>query len=136
MTDQQNTILCLFHTSSPRTSAHQIHEWNYESLKLPEAEVRMIQIDGPRRRVYIKFHTSDRTYATLQATHGGVEFPQDNGEIPVVRIELSNMGIRSIRLANLQPEVPDRAISVVFSIWRSKGSAGGIVVNSMSVICI
>jgi hypothetical protein len=64
-----------------------------ECLKLPEADVRMIQIDEPRRRVHIKFHTSDRAYATLQATLGGVEFRHDNGEISVVRIELASMGV-------------------------------------------
>jgi hypothetical protein len=84
----------------------------FRSVKLPEANVRMIQIDGPLCRVYIKFHTSDRTYATLQAAHGGVEFRHDNGEISVVRIELASIGIRSTQLANLPPEVPDRAISV------------------------
>jgi hypothetical protein len=81
MTDRQNTVVRVFDTSSPRTSAHQIHEWIYESIKLPEADVRMIQINRPRRRVYIKFHTNDRACATLQATHGDVEFRHDNGEI-------------------------------------------------------
>jgi hypothetical protein len=75
----------------------------------------MIQIDGPRRRVYIKFHTSDRTYATLQAIYGGVEFRHDNDEISVISIELASVGIRSIRLANLPPEVLDTAINVALS---------------------
>jgi hypothetical protein len=115
MTDRENTIVCVFYTSSPRTSAHQIPEWIYENLKLPEADVRMIQIDGHRRRVYSKFHTSDRAYATLQATHGVLEFLHDKGEIYVVRIELASKGVRGIRLANLPPEVPDRVISVALA---------------------
>jgi hypothetical protein len=119
MTDRQNTIICLFDTSSPRTSAYHIHEWIYESFKLPEADVRMIQIDWPRCRVYTKFNNSDRTYATLQATYGGVEF-RHNGDISVVSIELASVGTRSIRLANLPSEVPDRTISVALSPYAKE----------------
>ena len=61
----------------------------------------MLQIDGPRRRVYIKFHTSDRPYAVLQATEGCVEFRHDSGEISLVHIDFAGMGVRRIRLANL-----------------------------------
>jgi len=55
MSDRQNTIICIFDPKSPRISAFQIHEWIYERLQLPEHDVRMVQIDGPQRRVYIKF---------------------------------------------------------------------------------
>lgn len=51
MTDWQNTTVCAFDITE-----HHIHEWTYESLKLPETDVRVIQIDDSRRRVYIKFH--------------------------------------------------------------------------------
>ena len=57
MTDRQNTIVCAFDPNSPRITAHHIYDWIYESLKLPETDVRMIQIDGPRRRVYINSTT-------------------------------------------------------------------------------
>jgi hypothetical protein len=70
----------------------------------------MIQIDEPRRHVYIKFYTSERTYSILQATNGCVEFQRDNGELSMVHIDLAGMGVRRIRLANLPPEVPDRNI--------------------------
>jgi len=60
MEEQQNTIVCEFDPSSPRIMAHHIHDWIYESLQLPELDIRIIQIDGPRRHVYIKFHSSDR----------------------------------------------------------------------------
>jgi hypothetical protein len=39
----------------PRISAYQIHEWIYETLRLEEHDVRMVEIDGPKRQVYIKF---------------------------------------------------------------------------------
>jgi hypothetical protein len=110
MCDLQNTSVCAFDPSSPRVSAFQIHDWIYEHLKLPEEDVRMIQIDGPWRCVYIKFHSCERTLAVLQKTSGGVEFRHGNGEMSVVRTELAGIGIRRILLANLPPEVLDRVI--------------------------
>jgi hypothetical protein len=110
MTDRQNTIVCAFDPNSPRITVHQIHDWIYESLKLPETDVRMIQIDGPRRRVYIKFHTSDRALSGLRETVGRQEFRHDNGELSIVHIDLAGMDVRRIGLANLPPEVPDRMI--------------------------
>jgi hypothetical protein len=115
MEARQNTIVSAFDPSSPRITAHQIHDWNYERLRLPESDTRMIQIDGPRRRVYIKFHTSDRPYAVLQATEGCVEFRQDNGEMSLVHIDLAGMGVRHIRLANLAPELKDHTIRAALS---------------------
>ena len=110
MTDRQNTIVCAFDLNSPRITAHHIHDWIYESLKLPETDVRMIQIDGPRRRVYIKFNNSDRALSVLQETAGRGEFRHDTGELSIVHIDWAGMGVRRIRLANLPPEVPDRII--------------------------
>jgi len=70
----------------------------------------MIQIDGPQRRVYIKFHSSDRLYPVLQATGGCVEFRYDNGELSLVNMNLTGIGIRRIRLAGLAPEVKEKTI--------------------------
>jgi len=110
MTDWQNTIVYVFDPNSPRITAHHIHEWIYESLKLPETEVRMIQIDGPRRRVYIKFKNSERALSVLQETARRREFHHETGELSIVHIEWAGMGVRRIRLANLPPEVTDRTI--------------------------
>jgi len=119
MEERQNTIVCVFDPSSPRITAHQIHEWNYESLRLPELDIRMIQIDGPgpRRLVYIKFNTSDRLYSVLTETEGCVEYRHDNGEISMVHIDLTGMGVRSIRLANLAPEVKDHTKRAALSSY-------------------
>ena len=101
MEERQNTIVCAFGHSSPRITEHQIHDWIYESLRLPESDIRMIQIDWPRRLVYIKFNTSDRLCSVLRETEGCVEYRHDNGEISMVHIDLAGMGVRRIRLANL-----------------------------------
>jgi hypothetical protein len=70
----------------------------------------MIQIDGTRRQVYIKFHTSEQTHEALQGTGRCVEFKHDTGEISMVYIDMAGMGTRRIRPANLPPEIPDRTI--------------------------
>jgi hypothetical protein len=64
--DQRNAIVCAFTYSSPRITSHQILDWIYDTVELSESYVRMIQIDGPRRHVYIKFYTNDQTYSVLQ----------------------------------------------------------------------
>jgi len=55
MSEHQNTFVCTSDSKSPRISAFDIHEWIYKQLNLPENAVNMVQVDGPRRQVYIKF---------------------------------------------------------------------------------
>ena len=117
MEERQNTIVCEFDQSSPRITAYQIHEWIYESVGLPEADIRTIQIDGPRRRVYIKFHSSDKPHSVLQATRGRKEYRHDNGELSLVNISMAGMGIQRIRLAGLAPEVKENTIREVLSTY-------------------
>ena len=107
MSDRQNTAVCNFDPRSPRITAHQIYEWIYENLRLSETAVRMIQIDGTRRRVNIKLQTSERTQSILQKTNGQMDFHHEIGELSKVRIELAHMGTKCIRIANLPPEVPN-----------------------------
>ena len=47
--------VCTFDTQSPRISSYEVHEWIQEQLHVSEATVTMIQIDGLRRQVFIKF---------------------------------------------------------------------------------
>jgi len=70
MVDRQNTIVCIFDPKSPRISAHQTHEWIHETLRLQESDIRMIQVDGPRRRMYIKSVNNERMRAILEMTRG------------------------------------------------------------------
>jgi len=75
-----------------------------------EADVWKIQVDGPRRRVYIKFTNEDRVKEVLQDSHGQLEYMHDNGEISQVCIELAGMGIKEIRIAGLPPEVKEHKL--------------------------
>jgi hypothetical protein len=70
----------------------------------------MIQIDDPRRRVYIKFVSAERLQSILQDIQGQQEYKHDNGEISIVTVELASMGARRVRVANLPPEVQDTVI--------------------------
>jgi hypothetical protein len=91
-------------------TALQVHDWIYQHLQLPEEEVRMIQIDGPGRRVFIKFQNDEQAQNTLQATSGQMTYQHENGESYNVFIEHAGMGTKRIRIANLPPEVPNSII--------------------------
>ena len=95
---------------SPRITAYQIHEWIYEKMQLPENDTRIIQIDGPKRQVFIKFANTERMQHVLQETNGQMEFRHDSGELSMVKIEPAGMGVRRIRIANPPPEVHDRIV--------------------------
>ena len=112
MNGRQNTVVCIFDPKSPRISAFEIHEWIYEQLHVPENAVTMVQIDGPRRQVYIKLLESQY----LQLTKGQSEYKHANGEISQVRVEMAGMGTRWIRIANLPPEIPDGTIRLALKI--------------------
>jgi hypothetical protein len=115
MSERQHTIVCSFDTNSPRISALQIHDWIYESLKLPTDIVRMIQIDGPKSRVFIKLDKNEQALDLLQATGGQMEYTHENGESSTVHLELAGIGIRRIRVENLHPDIPDRLIRDKFA---------------------
>jgi hypothetical protein len=86
---------------SPRISAFHIHEWIFETLKLAEEDLSMIQIDRPKRQVYIKFHSEDRLLTIIHAVTGQHEYKHNNGEISKVTTEPAGLGMRTIRIANL-----------------------------------
>jgi RNA recognition motif-containing protein len=79
-------------------------------MKLPENDISTIQIDGPKRQVFIKFANTERMQHVLQETDGQMEFRHDNGELSMAKIEPAGMGVRRIRIENLPPEVHDRII--------------------------
>ena len=92
MGERCNTVVCCFDPRSPRINAFQVHEWIYDSLQLPEEKIRMTQIDGFKRSVYIKFSKEDGIYDLQRATGGRVDFQHDSGEISNVVIETAVMG--------------------------------------------
>ena len=77
MGERCNRYVCCFDPRSPRINTFQVHEWIHESLQLPEENIRMIQIDGFKRSVYIKFSNEDGMYDLLRATDGRVDFPSN-----------------------------------------------------------
>jgi len=63
-----------FDVRSPRINAFQIHEWLYETVRLTEGDVRVIQIDGPVRKMCVKFVNSERMMRVLQPIQGDLNF--------------------------------------------------------------
>jgi len=104
MSERQNTIVCAFDIRSPRISAYEIHEWFYAQMCLNDQETTMVQTDGPKRHVYIKFRDNERMQGVLQSIGGQVEYRHINGEISIVRISAAGMGPRRARIANLPLE--------------------------------
>jgi hypothetical protein len=104
MGERQNTLVCAFDQQSPRVSAYDIHEWIHDMF-LRESEVVMIQVDGPKRHVYIKFSDPSRMQEVLRSTKGQAEYRHTSGEISKVRIESVGLGMRKVRIACLPPEV-------------------------------
>jgi hypothetical protein len=95
---------------SPSITVYNIYEGIYAQLRLLEDDIRMIQIDGPRRRVYKKFVSTERMKSIFQDIQGQQEYTHDNGEISIVTVELASMGLRRVRMANLPPEVQDTVL--------------------------
>ena len=81
MSERRNTVVRSFDPKSPRISALDIHEWIYEQLHMPENVVTMVQIDGLRRQVYIKFTDFQYLQDLLHSTTSQSEYKHDNGEI-------------------------------------------------------
>jgi hypothetical protein len=103
MAERENTLVCTFDAQSPRITAYDIHEWIYETMHLKGTDVAMVQIDGPRRQVYIKFKEYRGIQETLMSTNGQGELRHSNGVISKVGIEAAGLGIRRVRIANLPP---------------------------------
>ena len=108
--ERQNTLTCIFDPKSPRISTFEIHEWIHDQLRIPEHEVQMLQIDGPRRQVFIKMKQCNELHRIIQETNGLQEYKHSNGEISQVGIEMAGLRTKRIRIASLPPEVPEGPI--------------------------
>jgi hypothetical protein len=107
MAERKQTLVCIFDPTSPRITAYEIHEWLFDQLKVTEQSLAMIQIDGIKRHVYLKFTDDQYVQDILQWTHGTMEYKHVTGELSVVRIEPAGIGIRRIKLMHLPPETPE-----------------------------
>jgi len=115
MGERNKTKVCCFDPRSPRINAFQIHEWIYECLQIPEVEIRMIQIDGAKRHVYIKFTEEQNMSKITRATGGQKEYNHETGEITQVTIEIAGLGVKKFRIANLPPETNEYDIGTSLS---------------------
>ena len=86
-------------------------------MQVPEHAVVMIQIDGTRRQVYkyIKFVDISYVQDVLHMTNGQSEYKLITGEMSPVCIEMAGMGTRSVRIANLPPEVTEGTVRAALS---------------------
>jgi hypothetical protein len=70
---------------SLKINAYSIHEWIFTTLNITEEDISVLQTDGPRRRVYIKFTTTETMTEYLQILQGIHEYRHDTGEVTQVR---------------------------------------------------
>jgi len=115
MSERRNTLVCCFDPASPRLTAFDIHECIHSQLQVLEHSISMIQIDGIRRQVYIKFIDISYVHDILRATNGETNYKHVTGEISPVRIMVAGMGLKRVRLANLPPEVSQSNIRIAMS---------------------
>jgi hypothetical protein len=109
MEERKDAMVCTFTKESPRVSALDIYEWIHNKLQLQEQDVRLIQIDGIRRQVYIKVR--DTTIENIiDTTNGCVTYEHAEGITSKVRINMRGIGRRRIRIANLPPEIAKTVI--------------------------
>jgi hypothetical protein len=118
MGGRQNTFVCEFDPQSPRISTYEIQEFIYEKLCLRETELNMIQIDGPKRHVYIKVSDPARMQELLTSTTGQAEYQTTNGVISKIRIEAVGLGLRKGRIANPPSEISGRNIRIALRQFR------------------
>jgi len=105
ISERRNTLVCCFDPTSPRLTSFEIHEWIHLQLKVLEHTVSMIQIDGVRRQVYIKFSDISYVHDILSVTNGETIYRHATGEISPVRLLVAGMRQKRVRLAKLPPEI-------------------------------
>jgi len=115
--ERQNTLVFSFEKQSPRVNAFQIHEWLAETVRIHKDEVHVIQINGPLRKVYVKFITTENMMRVFQPIQSDLPFHHANGEISKVQVDIAGYGIRRVRISSLPPEVTEAHIRKVISYY-------------------
>jgi hypothetical protein len=101
MSERQNTIVCFFDPKRPRISAFDIHEWIHDTMRLTEADVEMVQVDGAKRQVFVKLREFNKMQEILTSTRDSGEVRHMTGEISTVTIEAGGLDTKRMRLANM-----------------------------------
>jgi hypothetical protein len=94
MAERHNAVVCNFDPTSLRITAFDIHECIHEAVRIPEHTVKMIQIDGTKRQVYIKLIDKECVQALLRSTNGQAEYKHHTGELSIVSIAVAGMGTK------------------------------------------
>jgi hypothetical protein len=102
-----NTVVFTFDLSSPRITAHDLHEWLHAELRIQEKKTQMIQIDGIKRQVYVKLSKKYYMLSIINGTRGRGAYKHHTGEISPVKVAVARMSYKKILVANLPPEVLD-----------------------------
>jgi hypothetical protein len=79
-------------------------------LRIPEHAINMIQTDGIKRQVYVKFNTNESALDIIRETKGHAEYKHTTGELSIVQIDMAGLDIKHIMIANLPPEVNDNVL--------------------------
>jgi hypothetical protein len=103
MAERENTLMCIFPMDSPKINAYGIHEWIFTTLNIAEEAISVLQIDGPRRRAYMKCTTPDKMTEYLQILQVH-EYRHDTGEVTQVQVSPIGLGHRTVRVASLPPK--------------------------------
>jgi len=69
-----------------------------------------MEVDGLKRRIFIKFSNENRMEETLEETKGECVYKHDTGEISQVKVDIAGMGTKRVRIAGLPPEVRETTI--------------------------
>jgi hypothetical protein len=75
----------------------------------------MIQIEGTRRQVFIKFTDFHFVQDILNTANGETVYKHTTGEISPVRLMIAGMGTTRVQLAYLLPELPNTTIRAALS---------------------
>jgi len=110
MAERHNTIVFTFDPISRRITAYDNHEWILQLLGIPDHTVRMIQIDGTKRQVYVQLIDNVYVQALLRETNGEAEYKHHNRVLSIVNITMAGMCTKRVRIANLPSEVKEHAI--------------------------
>ena len=118
MDERQYVLVCMVIyplTYVVRISAYEIHEWINDQLLVREDTVSMIQIDGPKRQVFIKFLNLMYAQEVLNATSGQAKYKHTNREISIVQVDMAGIGTKRVRIVNLPPETKEKKIRTPLS---------------------